>query len=88
MQNHCKSTKQTDLGKSVWVGAVFSYNQEQLWASQSAGVIGKAPFVLPESRGRKECLKSFSGRPGTGEEPRTPDPQPRWQGARSPAAPE
>lgn len=41
MQNHCKSTKQTDLGKSVWVGAVFSYNQEQLWASQSAGVIGR-----------------------------------------------
>lgn len=34
MQSHCKSKRQTDNGKSMWVAGAISYSQEQLSASQ------------------------------------------------------
>lgn len=70
MQSLCKSKKQIDIGKSVWAGAAVRDSQEQLWASQSAEVIGKGPFVFLESRTGKGLLEILHGRSGMGEEPR------------------
>lgn len=50
-QSHCKSKKQTDIGKSMRVGGAVSYSQEQLWAMQWESCRG--PFVFLEAKREK-----------------------------------
>lgn len=76
MQSLCKSKKQTDIGKSVWPGAAVHYSQEQLWASQSAEVIGKGPFVFLESRTGKGLLEILQWQVWHGRGAQTPDLRP------------
>ena len=74
MQSHCKSKKQTDVAKSMWVGVTVSYHQEWLWASQRE-LYAKGPSFLGGRERGRDCLKAFSGRPGVADAPRASDLQ-------------
>lgn len=54
------------------MGRCYHWLQSGPALGQSVGVIGKGPIVFLEARGERDCLKSFNGRIGVGEEPRTP----------------
>lgn len=58
MQSHCKSKKQTDVAKSMWVGVTVSYHQEWLWASQWE-LYAKGPSLFGGARKRKGLLEGL-----------------------------
>lgn len=61
-----------DRNRKESVGRCCHRLQSGAALGQSVGVIGKGPFVFLEAREERDCLKSFNGRNGVGEEPRTP----------------